>query len=344
VADIKYLAILKAKGAEFEALKVMTADDKAAMTPLIEVLPEQVHDVASLTTTIAKNWTGVSPLLLDFSLTDQGAAATALTAASKTLLTEIRSLVPVVTAAAAPPFILAAANAAKKHGRGAAIRLSSGEFTDAARATAVLDSAARGLGLDPKDVDVILDLQSFTQAHEALLASGAAAAIRNLPKVTEWRSVTLAGSSFPAVVTAAAGTSIKRIRRAEWAVWRLVAAEKLPRLPDYGDYGVENPGLIEFDPKFMTPSANLRYTTDDDWIVFKGRSTKKGGKVQFITFCKTLSTMPEYCGENFSWGDGQIMLRARGGGGPGNPKTWRQIGVSHHIAFVIDRLANFSAS
>lgn len=91
-------------------------------------------------------------------------------------------------------------------------------------------------------------------------------------------------------------------------------------------------------------SANLRYTIEDNWLVFKGRGVRKHGYEQFNAFCKKLVQMPQYAGEHFSWGDAAIRARCKGGVGPGNASTWRQIGTSHHITFVVRDLASLVAS
>jgi len=117
-----------------------------------------------------------------------------------------------------------------------------------------------------------------------------------------------------------------------------MTTKNFPRLifADYGVSGVLPPP--DFQP-YMQPSTNIRYTTDDEWVVLKGSSFRKHGGAEFTRMAKELVALPEYKGSNYSWGDEMIELCAIGTK-HGNPSTWRKIGTSHHIAFVLDQLAN----
>jgi hypothetical protein len=89
--------------------------------------------------------------------------------------------------------------------------------------------------------------------------------------------------------------------------------------------------------------AQLRYTTPESYLVYKGEDVHRAGGTgyaQFHTICADLVQRAEFRGENFSHGDQQIAEKAATTGSPGNAETWRMIGTSHHLETVIDQIAN----
>jgi hypothetical protein len=89
----------------------------------------------------------------------------------------------------------------------------------------------------------------------------------------------------------------------------------------------------------MVPSAAIRYTADDEWLIVRGTSVRSGAKFgQFHGLARTLVAQPQYLGTAFSWGDKFIDDCSRGGK-TGNLTTWRKVGMNHHIEFVATQIA-----
>ena len=98
----------------------------------------------------------------------------------------------------------------------------------------------------------------------------------------------------------------------------------------------------EFQP-YMVMSANIRYTVQNDWLVLRGKSVQGPlGYDQYHKLCESLISLAEYSGSDFSWGDKRIELCAKREVGPGNATTWRMVGTSHHIAYVLEQLSNLA--
>ncbi len=192
-------------------------------------------------------------------------------------------------------------------------------------------------------IDIIIDLEESPPDVSSSLERIAADSLKNLPYLWDWRSITLTGSAFPKTIRQIQTNTFDVIERAEWKIWQnLIKGQVLERLPRFGDYGVDAPGIIE-DLPFIDPLFNIRYTTDAGWLVYRGKQYGKGdGGEDSPIACKELMTRPEYCGEQFSWGDGYIKDCAVGVGGPGNAETWRRVGTNHHLRVVVRQLANFS--
>ncbi len=120
----------------------------------------------------------------------------------------------------------------------------------------------------------------------------------------------------------------------------LETSGRFARIPSFGDYGISHPDWVDVDPRIQQMSAGLRYTTDEQWLVFKGRGVKRYGYEQSHDICQRLISMPEYSGEDFSWGDDWIMKCANREVQSGNATTWRKAGTNHHLAFVTRQLAS----
>jgi hypothetical protein len=115
----------------------------------------------------------------------------------------------------------------------------------------------------------------------------------------------------------------------------------LPR-PDiiFGDYAISHPVQKELDPRTMRMSASIRYTTQENWLVVKGRNVRQYGFDQYFELCKTLVKRPEFSGKDYSWGDNYIADCAAGRTGPGNATTWRKVGTNHHLTVVEQEIAS----
>ncbi len=108
----------------------------------------------------------------------------------------------------------------------------------------------------------------------------------------------------------------------------------------FGDYAISHPVPKELDPRTMRMSASIRYTTESEWLVVKGRNVRQFGFDQYFALSKALVERPEFSGLSFSWGDQYIADCADGITGPGNATTWRKVGTNHHITLVTRELAN----
>jgi hypothetical protein len=190
-------------------------------------------------------------------------------------------------------------------------------------------------------MDLILDFKGFDAGQAPAIEIAAAAGLAALPRVDDWRSVTLAGGAFPLNLSGLSGEAL--IPRADWEVWRSTISarsEEDVRLPSFGDYAVQHPEPDEIDPRLMKMSAAIRYATPSDWLVLKGRNVQDYGWEQFHDLSADLVGRSEFRGPDFCAGDQTIQACAQRETGTGNAMTWRKIATNHHIAVVVDQLAN----
>ena len=153
----------------------------------------------------------------------------------------------------------------------------------------------------------------------------------------------LAAASFPEDLSDVSAATIVTLPRHEWDLWKTLQRKPaaLPRRDlIFGDYAMAHPVAKTLDPRTMRMSANIRYTTQDEWLVIKGRNVRQYGFSQYFDLCRLLVERPEYSGRTYSWGDGYIADCAEGMQGPGNATTWRKVGVNHHLTLVTRGLAS----
>ena len=225
---------------------------------------------------------------------------------------------------------------------GCCFRVQADAFRESNNLPSEIESLLAALGTSPDTVDLVIDLRHFTPDQVDALALAAAWMIEHVPQVERWRTLTLAGGSFPPSL-GRIGRGATLIERAEWILWsRLVAdPSRLPRLPTFGDYGISHPELTEeIDPRIMRMSANLRYAAGDGWLILKRRNVRTHGFEQFYEISEDLVARPEFAGAQFSWGDDYLDQCAQRQVGTGNAMIWRKIGTNHHLTLVADQVAS----
>lgn len=351
--DRHYVPILKGKEGEFKALGELYLADKAAITPLIEVVPVpwdyaeeqpsrsvEAH-LEPLGRKLHTAWGDERPLFVDLGLLGEDAAGGLHPlefVLNATRATGVR-VIPVTGLDRDAPTQTAVRNAAAQDGEGVCIRL---RPIDVAQGNlgAQLPALLETLQVLPGDVDLILDYHAVALGHGPLLPVLMQAHIGLLPNLSSWRTLTVAATAFPQDLTDFGPASTSTIERVEWEVWSNLRGLPLHRIPAFGDYAISHPEMNEMDPRMLRMSAAIRYTIPGEWLVLKGRNVRDHGFAQFHTLSSTLVNRVEYAGQNFSWGDDYIWKCAHHQCGPGNATTWRQVGTNHHMTCVTTQIAN----
>jgi hypothetical protein len=136
------------------------------------------------------------------------------------------------------------------------------------------------------------------------------------------------------------------IRRSEWIFYKMLVTnlEKAgTRLPTFGDYAINHPGVLSLDMRIVKPSATIRYTTDDAWLIVKGPNVRDYGFGQYRGHCETVLASQHYRGPDFSEGDLYISNCASGTATTGNLPVWRRVGTNHHLEKVVRDIASLFA-
>lgn len=346
----QYVPVIKWKRGEQAGVRQLGAGVKARLTPLVEIIPiprdldtdVQTRDLAQHVDphldALVSAWGTADPFFLDSeavagdSLNGIDGAEHVFTGAQ----TRGLQFIPVVGLASAPSEL----SAAKAHvTRGVCIRVYPDDFGSL---PAALSTFVGTHGFPPDQVDLVIDLESVVGQTSFVVSAQASAVLQSLPTVGTWRSLVLCASAFPDSM-ASVTSGVSAVDRVEWNAWKTLHGQRaaLPRLPNFGDYGIQAPSLMEgYDPRYMQMSAAIRYTLEDEWLIIKGQSTRRqSGKVQYPSLAQVLVNHARYYGPQHSPGCADAFACANGANGHGSPEAWRRIGTSHHLTVVTNQLA-----
>lgn len=331
------------KAGEYRALQALAPEVHAALRPLLELLPAG-PDVVDFAAAQVRALSRSRPH--DITYVDLHSEAGWAQPAVAAYFREARALglpvIPVAGLDATDGYAAAVGEAADRDGRGVAVRVRphdvvSGAFR--ARNSAFLER----FQIQPVDVDLVLDVGEILPDQVAQAQLAAVALLRAAEPIARWRSATLVGAAFPVDLRGLSADSVTLLPRADWTLWQAVRASAARDL-GFGDYAIAHPVLMTgFDPVTMQMSGSIRYTTQDAWLVAKGRSTRRAGWEQMRTVAARLRSRPEFCGPTFSWGDRFIADCADGLTTTGNATTWRKVGTNHHLTFVVRQLSTLPA-
>ncbi len=355
----QYVPILKGRQGEYGALQTTFSDAKPLLAPLIEIPPipwdykasqpgktidEHLRSVAG---NIERAWGCFEPIFIDLMWIEDGERMVGGVHPLSHVFATIRNrgiqAIPVTGLARHQAYQEACREVIRMDGRGLCLRLQREDFDESDDLASQTSRLLSDLGACEREADLLLDLRAISPADINGQAGDVIAMIDALPQLTSWRSFVLAGTAFPDDLMGLPPSARSAIPRAEWALWtELISSHSLPRVPTFGDYAIASPQPSEVDPRIMRPSASIRYTAEQSWIILKGRNLRDHGFAQFHQVSQALLGFPEYSGSDFSWGDRYISDCAGRLVGTGNLTTWRKVGTSHHVAYVLQQLANFS--
>jgi hypothetical protein len=342
-----YVPILRWKAGEKRALRELFPEDKRRLTPLIEwsrpgeVAPKEDRESPTpeppdLAHDIMKHW-GTRPFFCDLAWFWTGIL-------DGDVLDLRRYAVGLANSGLRPIPVLTLGDAIEY--RSALASLISGpevclrlHYADLAG-----QSLARRLnhfflttGHTPATVHVIADFNVHYRDLDIAAFYG------RLPHITLYRTLTVAAGSFPLDLREFKGPQTLRLPRHEWVRYQHQVGDRLQRQPTFGDYAMVHPVLTK-SARGLNPSATIRYTIDDAWLVMKGEGlhNKDGpGYHQYHANALLLMQGRDYRGPEFSAGDTYISEVAARDSELGNPTTWVQAGVNHHLTFVSHQVEEF---
>jgi hypothetical protein len=351
-----YVPILKAKRGEYDALEHLGASDRDLVTPLLEIAPipwdfendteaKSVNEhLAGTARLIDKAWGNDRELFVDLRWLDDEERLSTGEHPVEWLWNDLRTIgvkaVPVTALDHDDDFHDTVATVAAADGRGVCLRLAADDLVDLAALAVDVDALLGRLGVDPSAVDLIVDLGAVPADNASVATITAGAVLPVLPRLTEWRTLTLAAASFPEDLSDVNTDSMDTIRRADWLLWHgLVNRQhRLPRLPSFGDYAIGFPVPFAADPRIIQPASNIRYAAEEHWVIVKGRSLRRFGHAQFHADARRLMTRTEWRGDDHCWGCREIAAISRRSERPGSQTTWRAIGTHHHAVTVCEQL------
>ncbi|HHT8992542.1 TPA: beta family protein [Burkholderia cenocepacia] len=199
-----------------------------------------------------------------------------------------------------------------------------------------------GLGVEAKQCAVLLDFGDITAQSVEDLINGADRVMQVLAPM-DFRFFATAGCSLPSTIDKAVKQqdSTGKVVRKEMLLWQTLRVGYPNVRWLFGDYGVRGPNTAD---DIISPHTNgkIRHTIDRSYYIVRGHSVQFGdGGAQMHALAKKVVDSGNYMGEDFSWGDAQILACSEKETGPGNSTTWIAIDTSHHLAWVVAEIEEF---
>ena len=356
-----YVPILKGRMGEYGALESLNLDLRDSLTPLIEIPPipwdwaeeqpaKSVDDhLAKVGINFEKSIGTEKPFFVDLLWIPDSERMEDGSLPLEYVFGTARDLgifpVPVINLVRSDDFLSAVREIIREDQRGVCLRIQREDFTEFDDLENVMLETLRTVSATPEDTDLILDLRSILAPRQIAIEE-LIELIQSTPRLSAWRSFTVSATAFPENLSGLPPSESTPIERTEWLLYRALRRRRreLDRMPTFGDYAISHPEAAEVDPRIMRPSASIRYTREESWLVLKGRNLRDNGFGQFYQVCRDLIVRPEYSGRSFSWGDGYIYECAAQRCGPGNLTTWRKVGTSHHLVFAVRQIATLYGS
>ncbi|SCL34775.1 Beta protein [Micromonospora pallida] len=317
-AEPVYRPILTAGRSELEALGHLDTDAAALVVPILTLTDGDSVDLprrlpAGLTVAVdLAGLPGTGPLL---GLLRQGVP-----------------LVPVIGFAERDDRLVAQGAAARSHLGWAVLRLRlrvDPYGPDAA--TGAAERIWRRTGLMPEQCDLLLDVGEVCCAADLRTAEPRVRRLVDWARRHAWRSVTVAAGAMPPALPGLPDGEPVRLARWDWLLWQKLTGLGL----GYGDYGIRSatPGPPERLPA-------MRYTADEAWWIYRWSRRGGRGDDRVAELCRAVVSASHWpaAGAGFSWGDHEIVRRARGAAGAGSATSWAAWGTSHHLAHVLATL------
>ena len=353
-----YVPILKWKMGEYQALSRLSPAAKDGLTPLLEIPPvgfdfetgkhkESADDhLGDFGRRLKSKWQA-RRCFVDLKYlppaTRLAGGRHYVEAVFETARTEGCSAVPVVSFGNDAAFLAAVGAVAGIDRRGVCFRVGLADF-DRPLLAPDIDNLLRPLAASAGDVDLIIDMATPNYLPIAAYVRTMTALLSMVPMLNRWRTVTIAGTSYPQSVAGIA-SPFQIVSRLEWQAYKAFVAG-LPsgaRIPTFGDYAVAHPDLVELDMRMIKPFAKLRYTIDDNWHIARGTPVRTHGFGQYRQICDTLTKRPYFSGPAYSAADAYIDDCANGRVPTGNLSTWVWVSTNRHLTKVVGDLASAHA-
>lgn len=354
ITHTDYVPILKWRQGEYQALMRLTDTVKDRTVPLIEITPpdfdfetwtpsKSIDDhIAKFAARFRAKW-GARLALLDCGLLDPREVMQdgkhPMRFLCEQAFAQGAMLIPVVRLHDDTAYRSAVGIAHAQMQTGVVLRCTLDEALDPAFDTNVT-TMLQHLGVGMADCDVILDLEAPAWDPQDVLINIVSAAIQASNAISTARSFILAGTSFPASMAEVTGP-IQFWPRREWQFFQALLATlgETVRRPTFADYAIAANGYSQMDMRKVKPSATIRYTCDDGWIIVKGTNVRDNGFGQYRSCSGTVTGAANFLGSGFSPGSDYIEGCRDGTVGTGNLSTWRWVGSNHHITKVVADLA-----
>ncbi len=230
------------------------------------------------------------------------------------------------------------------------VRLKSIDIKDITATNKALEDLIANNNLSRKTISLLFDLEDNVSKD---FYSNTIDNIQKITEISDYENVILAGGAFPKDMSQFKKDEANNNHaRSDWISWSSHIHNKgVNRMPSFADYTIRHPIYNAVTMKFRS-TATIKYALSDKWNIYKGTV---GAFDNCLANASLLRTTADFYGSGFSAGDRYIdekglyfpkymeEINKQTGkkvGGTGNAEQWICAGINHHIAVVVDQLAN----
>jgi len=220
---------------------------------------------------------------------------------------------------------------------GAALRVQTSSMT-----AQEIEKVLTRIGLPLEKIDLILDLQ-YVPKLTSYLADSTSIALAHFTNFGAFRSTSLLSGSVPSFLKQ---TDSWHQDRHEELLWQEIIQNGATHVR-FGDYGVVHPLASQ---GFRSKHVSFKYSCAKHWLYLRERGEEPGETEEpaedssrartLRLICQKLTESEDFSGPDFSWGDKEIAIAAKGRGNKlGSTSTPVALATSHHLAYLAARAA-----
>lgn len=244
--------------------------------------------------------------------------------------------IPVITFSCSEEFKNQIGKVCKKFERGVCIRIVDQDY-GVVSIQNLITEILHTVGCPKEETDIILDYKTVHSSLQYAIFASALYRLSALPHLMQWRTITIAGVSFPTYLKEKRDI-LNHIPRVEWSIWKDILKTPVKRIPAFGDYDTFHPVRPDADPLHTKDNPSLRYTIDNAWLILNEKDIAKLTPKEFQEICKELIESGNFCGKDFSWGDDFIYKAAHGKVSVDRTALWSKACTNHHITFITNSM------
>jgi hypothetical protein len=348
-----YLPVLKWRQGEYQALMRLNSSVKSSIRPLFVIPPiefdfetqmpkktAQAH-IEPLVKRLEDKWgNGIASMDLHQSLhTSTMQSGELVPEYVYRLLNQSKTNIkPVITLHDEVAYISIVMDYCRSKACGLDIRIKFEELADAEH-MALLPKLIIENKLNMAGIELIIDFGSKSE-YEPYERIGTLL-ISKIDSFESYKSIYLVGTSldFSAVTT----NSLVTQSRADWKFYSRFYKDNFEVITNlgFGDFSIEPPEFApNLDMRLIKPAARIIYSTEELWVIYKGSAFRDNPKQMHSMCYNFIYKSGFYIEKSFSIGDLKIHECAHNLCSNGNMTTWKEVGTSHHISFVVHQLAS----
>lgn len=194
------------------------------------------------------------------------------------------------------------------------------------------------------DINLLLDFEEIIEEHQRRNSISDFKKIIIFIKENDFDTkIIISSSSLPKNLDCVEAGKSKRVDKLELNFFKKIKEAYKGMKFIYSDYGIsKNVDYVGFFPK--NSLAKIRYTLEEQYLLFKGRNESiktKATKIGYKELLKTLIDSKDFMGIDFSDGDKKMSTLFHDEKKKGRHGDVIEYGTNHHITVILRQLSQY---